>query len=108
MSGESKSHKVISKVNKRLRFLRQKSKYFTPNLHLLLSNTLIQPYFDHACSTCYPNCSTKLKNNIQFSQNKCIRFCLQLGKISYLLKEDLINVNIPLFSNTFISNAPII
>ena len=50
MSGESMANKVISKVNARLKFLHRKNKYLTPNLHRLLCNPLIQPYFDYACS----------------------------------------------------------
>ena len=50
MSGESMAHKVIRKVNARLKFLHRKNKYLTPNLHRLLCNPLIQPYFDYACS----------------------------------------------------------
>ena len=42
--------KVITKVNARLKFLHQKNKYLTPNLHHLLCNALMQPHFDYACS----------------------------------------------------------
>ena len=78
MSGESMAHKVISKINARLRFLHRKNKYITLNLRRLLCNALIQPHFDYACSSWYPNLLKKLKNRIQTSQNKCIRFCQQL------------------------------
>ena len=61
MSGESMAHKVISKVNARLKFLHRKNKYLTPNLRCLLCNALIQPHFDYACSAWYPNLSKKLK-----------------------------------------------
>ena len=57
MSGESMAHKVINKVNARLKVLHQKNKYVTLNLHRLLNNTSIQPHFDYACSTWYPNLS---------------------------------------------------
>ena len=67
MSGESMAHKVISKVNARLKFLHRKNKYLTPNLHRLLCNALIQPHFDYACSAWYPNLSKKLKNNSNFT-----------------------------------------
>ena len=77
VSGESMAHKVISKVNARLKFLHRKNKYLTPNLRRLLCNALIQPYFDYACSAWYSTLSKKLKNRIQTSQNKCICFCLQ-------------------------------
>ena len=33
MAGESVAHKVISKVNMRLKFLNQKNEYLTPNLY---------------------------------------------------------------------------
>ena len=59
MSGESIVHKVISKVNLRLKFLYRKNKYLTPNLRRLLCNVLIRPHFDYACSTWYPNLSKK-------------------------------------------------
>ena len=59
VSGESIVHKVISKVNLRLKFLYRKNKYLTPNLRRLLCNVLIRPHFDYACSTWYPNLSKK-------------------------------------------------
>ena len=67
MSGESMAHKVISKVNARLKFLHRKNKYLTPNLRRLLCNALIQLHFDYACSAWYPNLSKKLKNNSNFT-----------------------------------------
>ena len=106
MSGESMAHKVISKVNERLKFLHRKNKYLTPNLHRLLCNALIKPHFDYACSAWYPNLSKKLKNKIQTSQNKCIRFCLK-QLIGCPLKKD-ISASIQLPSNTLIINALII
>ena len=40
ISGESMTHKVISKVNTRLKLLHKKIKYITPNLRCLLCNIL--------------------------------------------------------------------
>ena len=65
MSGEAMAHKIISKVNARLKFLHRKNKYLTPNLRRLHFNALIQPHFDYACSAWYPNLCKKLKNRIQ-------------------------------------------
>ena len=87
MSGKSIAHEVTSKVTARLKFLQWKNKYSIRNLHRLLCNALIQPHFDYACSGWYPNLSKKLKNRIQTLQNKCIRFCLQLGKMSLISQE---------------------
>ena len=93
MSGESMANKVISKVNARLKFLHRKNKYLTPNLRRLLCNALIQPHFDYACSAWYPNLSKKLKNRIQTLQNKCIRFCLQLDKMSHISQKEFETIN---------------
>ena len=62
MFSESMAHKVISKVNARLKFLHLKNIYLTPNLRCLLCNA--------------SNLSDKIKSRIQTSQNKSIRFCL--------------------------------
>ena len=65
MSGESISHKVISKANVRLNFLYRKNKYSTPSR--LLCNALIQSHFDYASSVWHPNLSKKMKNEIRAS-----------------------------------------
>ena len=93
MPGESMAHEVISKVYARLQFLHRKNKYLTPNMRRLLCNALIQPHFDYACSAWYPNLSKKLKNRIQTSQNKCIRFCLQLDKLSHISQKEFETIN---------------
>ena len=59
----------------------------------LLCNVLIQPHFDYACSDWYPNLTKKLKNRIQTSQNKWIRFCLQLDKMTYISHKELETLN---------------
>ena len=89
ISGESVAHKVKRKVIARLKFLHRKNKYLTPILRRLLYSALMQPHFDYACSAWYPDLSKKLKHRLQTSQNKCIRFCLQLDKMSHYLKNNL-------------------
>ena len=53
----------------------------------------MQPHFDYACSPWYPNLSKKLKNRIQISQNKCIRFCPQLDKMSHMSQKNFEAIN---------------
>ena len=93
MSGESMANKVISEVNARLKFLHRKNKYGTPNLRRLLCNALTPPHFDYACSAWYPNLSEKLKNKIQTLQSTCIRFCLQLDKMSHISQKGFETIN---------------
>ena len=67
MSRETVALKVIKKVSSRLKFLYRKSKFFTPELWSLLSNTLIRPHFDYASSVWYPNLTQK--NEKQYSNH---------------------------------------
>ena len=93
MSGDLMAHKVISKVNVKLKFLHRKSKYLTSNLRFLHCNALIQPHFDYACSARYPNLSEKLKSRTQTSQSKCICFCRQLDKMSHISQKEFETMN---------------
>ena len=76
--------KTIKKINARLKFLHRKNDFLTPDLRRLLCNALIQPHFDYVCSSWFPNLTQKLKKKLQTTQNKCIRFCLQLPLITRL------------------------
>ena len=85
--------KVINKINSRLKFLHRKNKLLTPPLRRLLCNALIQLHFDYASSAWYPNLTQKMKNKIQITQNKCIRYCLQLGKMTHISKNEFETLN---------------
>ena len=89
MSGESMALKVINKINSRIKFLNRKNKFLTPVLRRLLYNALIQPHFDYASSPWYPNLTQKMKNKIQTTQNKCIRYYLQQDKMTHISKNEL-------------------
>ena len=93
MSGESMALKVINKINSRLKFLHRKNKFLTPALRRLLCSALIQPHFDYASSAWYLNLTQKLKNKIQITQNKCIRYCLKLDKITHISKNEIETLN---------------
>ena len=79
LSGESMATKVMGKINSRIKFQYRKNRFLDSSLHRLLCNALVQPHFDYACSTWYPNLTQNLRKKLQTTQNKCIRFCLQLG-----------------------------
>ena len=84
--------KIIKKINQKLKFLYRKNRFLTPELRRLLCNAIIQPHFDYACSAWYPNLTQKLKMKLQVMQNKCIRFCRQLGKISTIFHKQFKNL----------------
>ena len=93
VSGESMALKEINKIKSRLKFLNRKSKFLTPVVRRLLCNALIQPHFDYASSAWYPNLTEKMKNIIQIKQNKCIRYCLQLDKMTHISKNEFETLN---------------
>ena len=93
MSGESMALKVINKINSRLKFLNRKNKFLTPVLRRLLCNALIQPHFDYASSAWYPNLTQIMKDKIQITQNKCIRYSLQLDKMTHTSKNEFETLN---------------
>ena len=93
MLGESMALKVINKINSRLKFLHRKNKFLTPALRRLLCNALIQPRFDYASSAWYPNLTQKMKNKIQITQNKCIRYYLQPDKMTHISKNEFETLN---------------
>ena len=78
MLGETMALRVIEKINSRLKFLYRKNRFLDVPLCRCLCNALIQPHFDYACTAWYPQLTKKLKDKLQVTQNKCIRFCLIL------------------------------
>ena len=88
MFGETMTLSDINKINNKLKFLYRKSRFLTPTLRRFLCNVLIQSHFDCACSAWYTDLTKKLKNRIQTSQNKYIRFCLQLDKITHISHKE--------------------
>ena len=59
----------------------------------MLCNTLIQPDYDFACCSWYPNLSMSLKTKLQRTQNSCIRYCLGLKDRSYIGKIEFDKIN---------------
>ena len=93
MSGETMALSIISKINNKLKFLYKKNRFLTPTVRRLPCNTVVQPHFDYACSAWYPNLTKILKNRIQTSQNKYVRFCLQLNKMTHISHKEFETLN---------------
>ena len=78
--GESMAMQVCTKVTSKLKFLYRKNRFLSKFLRRLLCDTLILSHFHCARAAWYPNFNKKYRKKLQVLQNKCIRFCLQLGK----------------------------
>ena len=93
MSEEPMALNVTTKINGKLKLLYRKNKFLSPELRRMLCNALIWPHFDYTCPAWYPNLTEKMKKEIQIIENKCIRFCLRLGKMHHVSEEDFRLIN---------------
>jgi len=78
---------VVKKSNSRLKFLYRKSEYLTQHTKKLLVMSLIQCHFDYACSVWYNGLTQFWKNKLQVTQNKLIRFVLNLDSRTHISPE---------------------
>lgn len=79
LTGESIANQVIKKANAKLKFLYRKSSFLNRYTKQLLVSSLIQCHFDYACASWYLGLSQRLKNRLQATQNKMVRFILNLS-----------------------------
>jgi len=84
LTGEAMASSIINKANARLKFLYRKSDYLTVHIKRLLVLSLIQCHFDYACCSWYYGLTKFWKDKLQVTQNKLIRFVLNLGKRSHI------------------------
>ncbi|XP_061908000.1 uncharacterized protein LOC133653025 [Entelurus aequoreus] len=84
LSCDKMATKVIKKVNQRTRFLYRISSLVSKSTLRILAGTLVQPFFDYACTSWYPSTSKTLKSKLQTSQNKLVRLLLDLHPRSHL------------------------
>ena len=54
---------------------------------------MTQSFFDYACPAWYPSLRKDLQERIQFSQNNCVRFCLQLNKTARIGVAEFKEIN---------------
>ena len=87
LSCESMALSIIQKANARLKFLYRKRRYLTFITKKLLVMSLIQCHFDYACSFWFAGLSQSLKNRLQTTQNKLIRFVLNLDQMIHVGPE---------------------
>ena len=87
LSGANMVTSVIQKANARLKFLYRKRKFLNLTTKKLLVMSLIQCHFDYACSFWYPGLSKVLKNKLQVTHYKIIRFVLNMDSRAHVGSE---------------------
>ena len=87
LSGANMATSVIQKANAWLKFLYRKRIFLNLTTKRLLVMSLIQCHFAYACSFWYPGLSKVLKNKLQVTQNKIIRFVLNMDSRAHVGSE---------------------
>ena len=87
LDGEEMARKVVNKVYARIKFLYRKSQFLDTNTRKLLAAALVQCHYDYACSFWYSGLTKRTKSKLQISQNKLIRFTLNLQPRKHLSSE---------------------
>ena len=93
LNGDSMARRVLKKINTKLHFLWRQSSYLNYSSRRLLCNALIQPHFDYWSTSWYTLLSKALKTKLQISQNKCIRFCLELPSCDHINPSHFRKIN---------------
>ena len=87
MSGKAIALNIVNIIHNKPKSVYCKINFLMPVLRRLLCNALIQPHFDYACSSCYPNLTKKL--NIEFKLLKTsVCIFLQLDKLKNIPHEE--------------------
>jgi len=87
LSFVSMANAVLMKANSRLKFLYRKKEFLSEFTKKLLVMSLVQCHMDYACSVWYNGLSQSLKNKLQTTQNKMIRFVLNLDARTSIRKD---------------------
>ena len=77
---------LLKKANARLKFLYRNKQYFTQHTKSIVVRSLMQCHFDPCCIW-YKGLNTVLKTKLQTTQNKLIRFVLDLVSRRHISKE---------------------
>ena len=85
---------IISKVNARFKFLYRQSNSLSERTRKNLCSALILCHFDYSCSSWYAGLNKGLKRKLQIAQNKVIKFINQLGPMSRITADILMNMNV--------------
>ena len=78
LSANQIASKLISRSTGKLKFLYRNTQAFDFSIKKMLISSLFQCHFDYACSAWYSGLTGKLKTKLQVTQNRAIRYILNL------------------------------
>jgi hypothetical protein len=89
LSGEEIVASIFSKSMARLKFLYRHRDVLDTKARYTMSKALLLPHFDYAISAWYLSINKKCKKQLQVSQNKIVRFMLNLGPRVHIGQTEL-------------------
>jgi hypothetical protein len=94
LNGEAIVESIVKKVNSRLSFLYRNCRNFNLQTKKTLISALVQCHFDYSCSSWYAGLSKKLKHKLKVTQNKVVRFLLNMAPRTSITSDILESVNL--------------
>jgi len=94
LNGEAIVDSIVKKVNSRLSFLYRNCRNFSLQTKKTLISALVQCHFDYSCSSWYAGLSKKLKHKLKVTQNKVVRFLLNMAPRTSITSDILESVNL--------------
>ena len=94
LSGEEIVSSIVKKATTRLKFLYRHKSLLNEYVRKLLCKSLLLCMFDYALTSWYSSVSKKAKRSLQITQNKIVRFILDLGPRVHVGQNELDRVGI--------------
>ena len=89
LSGNSMVSSIIPKAIKKCKFLYRYGDCLNTELRRKLCNALIQCHLDYCCTSWYSSLSQNLKQKLQITQNKVVRYILKLSPRTHIGQVEL-------------------
>ena len=93
LSGETMAHSVIGKVSRELKVLYRNAKYIKFIERNILCSTLLQSHFDYGYNVWYRGLCKSIKNKLQTSQNRMIRYVLDSEDRFHIGYDSFVKLN---------------
>ena len=93
LTGDTMASSVVSKVIGKLKFLYRHKNYLNQSMRKKLCSALLQCHLDYCCTAWYPSLSAKLKGKLQITQNRIVRFILNLSPRDHIGQLELNKIN---------------
>ena len=94
LSGEKTVNDIVNKVNSRIKFLYRQTHFMKIETKKLLASAIVVPHFDYAIASWYCGLTKTLQNKLQLTQNRVIRFILNLHPKFHLTGNEFRRTNL--------------